>query len=109
LVYSTSGYQAGCRLVKVTRDGDAREKAEEVYANDDMSNHHGGVVKVGDYLYGYSDNGGWMCQDFKTGKVVWKENKLGKGSLTCADGRLYLYSESDGTCALIEASPDGWK
>ena len=110
LVYSTSGYKAGCRLVKVTRDGDGKEQAEEVYANDDMSNHHGGVVKVGDYLYGHSDNNGsWMCQEFKTGKVVWKSNKLGKGSLTCADGMLYLYSEGDGTCALVEASPSDWK
>jgi outer membrane protein assembly factor BamB len=109
LVYSTSGYDAGCRLLKVTRDGDGKEKAEEVYANRAMTNHHGGVVKVGDHLYGYSERGGWVCQDFKTGKVIWKEDKLGKGSLTCADGLLYLYSEDEGTCALIEASPDGWK
>ncbi len=88
-----------------------------------MTNHHGGVVKVGDYLYGYSDNkNAWVCQDFKTGKVVWPVDdkgarpeqkkaaqKLGKGSLTCADGMLYLYTEGDGTCALIEASPAGWK
>jgi outer membrane protein assembly factor BamB len=109
LVYSTSGYGAGCRLVKVLPDGDGKEKAEKVYANKDMTNHHGGVVKVGDHLYGYSDNGGWMCQDLKTGKVIWKERKLGKGSLTCADGMLYLYSEGEGECVLIEASPDGWK
>jgi outer membrane protein assembly factor BamB len=123
LVYSTSGYGAGCRLVKITRDGDGKEKAEQVYATEDMTNHHGGVVRVGDYVYGYSDSkGAWVCQDFKTGKVVWPNNatdappeqkqttqKLGKGSLTCADGMLYLYAEKDGTCALIEASPAGWK
>jgi outer membrane protein assembly factor BamB len=109
LVYSTAGYGAGCRLLKVVRDGESKEKAEEVYANKDMTNLHGGVVKVGEYLYGYSEGGGWTCQDFKTGKAVWKGNKLGRGSLTCADGRLYLYSEGDGTCVLIEPSPDGWK
>jgi hypothetical protein len=74
-----------------------------------MSNHHGGVLKVGDYLYGHSDGVGWVCQEFKTGKVVWKSSKLGKGSLTCADGMLYLYSEGKGTCVLIEASPSEWK
>jgi hypothetical protein len=122
LVYSTSGYSAGCRLVKVTTDA-GKEKAEEVYANKDMTNHHGGVVKVGDYLYGYSDSAGaWVCQEFKTGKTVWPTNdkdakpeqkkavqKLGKGSLTCAGGMLYLYSEKEGNCVLIEASPEGWK
>jgi len=109
LVYSMSGYGAGCRLVKVMPKGDGKQKEEEVYANKAISNHHGGVVKVGDYLYGYSDNGDWMCQEFKTGKVAWKERKLGKGCLTCADDRLYLCSEDDGTCVLIEPSPDGWK
>jgi hypothetical protein len=108
-VYSTAGYNAGCRMVEVTADGPGKLKATESYANKDMSNHHGGVVKVGDYLYGFSNNGGWMCQKFDDGKVVWKEKKLDKGCLTCAGDRLYLYSESDGTCVLIEPSPDGWK
>ncbi|HEX5272828.1 MAG TPA: PQQ-binding-like beta-propeller repeat protein [Gemmataceae bacterium] len=109
-VWSTSGYGAGCRLVEVDPAGAGKVAAKEVYANKDMSDHHGGVVKVGDYLYGHSNNGGWMCMKFDDGKVVWKENKkLGKGCLTCAGDRLYLYSEGDGTCVLIEPSPDGWK
>ncbi len=108
-VFATSGYGAGCNLIKLTRDGD-KITPSEVYANKDMTNHHGGVVLVGDYLYGYSDRGGWVCMDFQTGKVAWKENKkLAKGSLTSADGMLYLYSEKDGTCVLIESSPAGWK
>jgi outer membrane protein assembly factor BamB len=109
LVYSTAGYNAGCRLVKVTKDADGKEKAQEVYANKEMSNHHGGVVKVGEYIYGHSEHGGWVCQELKTGKVVWKSNKFPKGSLTCAGDRLYLYSEDEGTCVLIEPSPVGWK
>lgn len=108
-VYSTSGYGAGCVLIRLSPNGEGI-KAEEVYANKDMTNHHGGVVKVGDCLYGYSDRGGWMCMEFQTGKVLWKDGrKLGKGSVTCADGHLYCYSENDGTVVLIEASADGWK
>ncbi|HEY7424607.1 MAG TPA: PQQ-binding-like beta-propeller repeat protein [Gemmataceae bacterium] len=108
-VFSTSGYGAGCVLIQLTPNGQ-EIKADEVYANKDMTNHHGGVVKVGDYIYGHSDKGGWMCMEFKTGKVLWKETrKLGKGSITCADGHLYCFSENDGTVVLIEASPDGWK
>jgi outer membrane protein assembly factor BamB len=73
--------------------------------------YHGGVVRVGDYLYGYSDGKGWVCQNFKTGEAVWEEKgKLGKGSLTCADGHLYLRSENGkGTVVLIEAAPHGFK
>ncbi len=103
-VYITSGYGVGCKLVKLG----ARGEPEEVYRNDVMVNHHGGVVLVGDHLYGHSDKGGWKCQEFMSGKEVWSSNKLGKGAVHYADGMLYCLGESDGTVALVEASPDGW-
>jgi hypothetical protein len=82
----------------------------EVYANKDMKNQHGGVLLVGDHLFGYSDNVGWLCQDFKSGESVWTaKDELGKGAITCADGMLYLLEEREGTVALIEASPEGWR
>jgi outer membrane protein assembly factor BamB len=108
LVYVTSGYGVGCNLIRVSA-ANGTFKAEEVYAGKDMTNHHGGVVLIGDYLYGYSDGKGWVCQELKTGKVAWAEKKLGKGCLTAADGQLYLFSEDEGTVVLIDASPDGWK
>jgi outer membrane protein assembly factor BamB len=108
-VYVTSGYGAGCGLLKLGPDGKSTT-AEEIYANKTLKNHHGGVVQLGDYVYGYSDGEGWVCQDMRTGKNVWEEkNKLEKGSLTCADGRLYCYGENNGTVVLIEATPEGWK
>ena len=65
---------------------------------------------VGDYLYGYSDGPGWLCQEFKSGKEVWSErNALGKGALSSADGMLYCLDENSGTVVLAEASPKGWK
>jgi outer membrane protein assembly factor BamB len=110
LVYVSSGYRIGCNLVKVNVK-DKEFKTEEVYANKNMVNHHGGVILVGEHLYGYCDDGkGWVCQNFKTGEVVWSENKkLGKGSLTCADGHLYCYSENGGNVVLAKATPEGWK
>ncbi|HEV3203174.1 MAG TPA: PQQ-binding-like beta-propeller repeat protein [Gemmataceae bacterium] len=108
-VYATAGYGAGCDLLKLTPEGQ-KIKVEKVYANTNMVNHHGGVVLVGDHLYGYSDGKGWVCQEFKTGKNDWEEKgKLSKGCLTYADGNLYCYSERDGTVVLAEATPKGWK
>jgi outer membrane protein assembly factor BamB len=107
-VYVTSGYHAGCALVKLVPDSHGL-RAETVYSNKTMVNQHGGVVRVGEFVYGYSDGEGWVCQEFKTGRRVWAERrKLGKGSLTYADGHLYCYSENDGTVVLIEATPAGW-
>jgi outer membrane protein assembly factor BamB len=109
-VYVTSGYGAGCNLFKVTT-ADGKWSVDQVYENKVMTDHHGGVILVDKYLYGYSDGKGWVCQDFATGKAVWQEKrKLGKGSLVYADGMLYLRAEGDkGTVALIEATPKGYR
>jgi len=110
LVYVSSGYGTGCALLKITADPNGSFQCEQVYANKNMVNHHGGVVRVDEYLYGYSDRTGWVCQKFQTGSIVWQEKKrLGKGSLTYADRHLYCYSEDEGTAVLVEATPDGWK
>jgi outer membrane protein assembly factor BamB len=109
-VYVTSGYGAGCNLFRIAANG-GQFSATQVYANRTMVNHHGGVLKYGDCLFGYAEAKGWTCQDFKTGEAKWQEReKLGKGSLICAEGLLYLRQENGkGTVALIEASPDGYK
>src|SRR3989475_319783 len=105
-VYVTAGYGVGCKLVKLG----AGNHVSDVYDNKTMKNHHGGVVLVGDHLYGYSDGAGWLCQEFKTGKEVWSErNALGKGALGFADGMLYCLDENSGAVVLAEASPAGWK
>jgi outer membrane protein assembly factor BamB len=108
-VYVSSGYGVGCNLFQITKPGD-EFKAEQLYANKVMVNHHGGVVLNGNYLYGYSDGKGWVCQEFATGKLVWSNPGVGKGSLTCAGGNLYLRGESGkGSLALVEAKPGGYK
>jgi outer membrane protein assembly factor BamB len=109
-VYVTSGYGIGCNLFKVTKSS-GEFSAEQVYANKVMVDHHGGVIRIGENVYGHSDGKGWTCQALKTGAPVWQEKqKLGKGSIAYADGRFYLRSEEKkGTVALIEASPEGYK
>jgi outer membrane protein assembly factor BamB len=108
-VFCTSGYGAGCMLVDVSESNEPTQVYEDD-AKKLMKNHHGGVIKVGDYLYGHSDNVGWLCMEFATGKQVWKEKEaLGKGAIGYADGKLYCLSEDDGQVVLIDASPDGWK
>jgi outer membrane protein assembly factor BamB len=109
LVFVTSGYGADGSLFKITESG-GKFVAEPIYANKVMGNHHGGVIKVGDFLYGYSNGKGWTCENFTTGQAVWQEKeKLGKGSIAYADGRLYLRQEDKkGTLALIEATPQGY-
>jgi outer membrane protein assembly factor BamB len=107
LVFVTSGYGAGCNLFRVTRSGDGFT-AKEVYHNGDMDNHHGGVVLVGDHVYGTSGNQ-LVCMELASGKIAWKDRSVGKGAVAYADGNLYVRSEGgDGTVALVEATPQGY-
>ena len=103
-VYVTAGYGAGCKMVRI---GPGNE-VTVVYENKVMKNHHGGVVLLGDYLYGHADPG-WACQNFKTGEEVWNHRGFGKGAIGYADGMLYCLEEGSGTVVLAEASPKEWK
>jgi outer membrane protein assembly factor BamB len=104
IVYVTAGYGVGCMAVQLGADN----SVTPLYENKVMKNHHGGVVLVGDHLYGHSDGYAWVCQDFKTGKEVWAHKGFGKGAIHYADGMLYCLDERTGEVALIEASTAGW-
>jgi len=102
-VFLTSGYGKGSMLVKLTSSG-KEIFPETVWKSALMDNHHGGVVLQDGYLYGSGSNSkGWFCLDFLTGRQVWKSD--GKGSLTFADGKLYLLDER-GTMKLVRCTPD---
>jgi outer membrane protein assembly factor BamB len=107
-VYVTAGYGVGSNLFKLG----ANNQVEPLYDSKSkrvMKNHHGGVVLVDEHIYGYSDGLGWVCQNLKTGELIWKERSaLGKGAIGYADGMLYLVSENGGEVVLISASPKGW-
>lgn len=108
-VYTTSGYGAGCQLIEIGADNSVQPLYDDAETKV-MKNHHGGVIKVGDHVYGHSDGVGWLCQDFRTGKQVWRERQaLEKGAIGYADGMFYCLGEDTGDVVLIEASPDGWK
>ena len=112
-VFVTTSYKTGSALLKLTRDGD-KMKVEEVWFKgpQDFENHHGGVVLVGDYLYGGDgqNKGTPVCLKFLTGEIAWKPAALAKGSAAVlyADGHL-IFRYDSGLVALIEATPDEFR
>ena len=105
-VFYTSAYRTGAALLQLLPDG-ARVKVEEIYFSKEMQNHHGGVVLVDGHIYGFS-NSILSCINFETGELVWRDRSVGKGSLTYADGHLYLLGE-DNVVGLARATPEGYQ
>jgi outer membrane protein assembly factor BamB len=105
-VFYTSAYGTGCALLELSK-GDSGVTAEEAYFNREMMNHHGGVVLVNGHVYGFS-NAILTCMEFATGNVKWKDRSVGKGSLTYADGKLFLLGEGN-RVGLAKASPASYQ
>lgn len=105
-VFYTSAYGSGGALLGLRAEG-GEVRAQEIYFTRDMENHHGQVVLVNGYLYGYN-NSILTCLEFATGKRMWRDRSVGKGTLTYADGHLYILSENN-VVGLVEATPAGYR
>ncbi len=114
-VFASTGYgDGGSALLKLIPTGNGGVKVEEQYyfKNKQLQNHHGGMVMLGDYIYGgHGHNQGLpFCLEWKTGKFAWEPQRGpggGSAAVLYADGHLYFRYES-GDVALIEATPKGY-
>lgn len=113
-VFCSTGYGTGAALLQIGKAGRALG-VKEVYflPADDMQNHHGGMILLGDHIYcGHGHNNGFpLCLQMKTGKVAWRPGRgvgTGSAAVAYADGHLYFRYES-GDVALIEANPKEYK
>jgi outer membrane protein assembly factor BamB len=105
-VFFTSAYGTGGALLGLRASGQ-EVRMQEIYFTREMQNHHGGVVLVNGYLYGFNNNI-LTCLEFATGKMMWRDRSVGKGSVTYADGNLYILGE-DNMVGLAEATPAGYR
>ncbi|MGL4421575.1 MAG: PQQ-binding-like beta-propeller repeat protein, partial [Gemmataceae bacterium] len=110
-VFFTAGYGAGCECLQMV-PSDAGVTAKILYTKrKTVANHHGGVIGHEGNIFGHSDAGGWTCYPMKAEKdeATWQSSKLGKGSISYADGHFYCYSEDKGNLVRIKASSEGWE
>ena len=103
MIFHTMGYGGGSWLYRLTKGG---RRAELVWHNVDLDNLTGGVVKVGDYIYGSGyKNNAWFCVDWKTGKTMHRDRQIGRSSVIFADEMLYCYAER-GSVHLVKPNPN---
>jgi outer membrane protein assembly factor BamB len=103
-VFSSTSVAGGALIQPVKKEGVF--VAEEVYFSPKLRFDMGGVVRVGDYLYGTS-SGFTMCVEFKSGAIKWQERSKSLSWLA-ADGRLYVHAD-DGNVALLEPTPEVYR
>lgn len=113
-IFTSTGYGVGAALLQMVPKDDSVE-IKEIYflPGNKLQNHHGGMVMLGDYIYGgHGHNQGFpFCLEWKTGKFAWEPQRGpggGSAAVLYADGNLYFRYES-GTMALVEASPKGYQ
>lgn len=116
-VFASNGYDAGSVLLhlvpgEVPTIPAVQAKTVYVLPAVQFQNHHGGMVLVGDHLYGGhgNNNGLPTCLELATGRVMWKRRGPGEGSaaVVYAEGHLY-FRYQNGVVALIEANPEGYR
>jgi outer membrane protein assembly factor BamB len=101
-VFISSGYDHGCALLKIEKQGTEWE-AVEVYTHRRMRNHFATCVRHKDFIYGF-DDGNLKCINLRTGKEQWRERGFDKGSVLLVKDHLIVYGEN-GIAALAEATP----
>jgi len=114
-VFTSTGYQTGAALLKLVGSAEG-VTAQEMYFLEakTLQNHHGGLVLVGDHVYGgHGHNRGFpICVEMATGKVTWggeiRNAGTGSAAVMYADGHLY-FRYQNGLVVLIEATPEGYR
>jgi outer membrane protein assembly factor BamB len=104
MLYVTNSYNKGGYMFRLTDSG---TKYEEKWHDPVLECHHGGVINIGNSIYG-SNSREWVCLDLPTGKVKYTETLVGKGSAIYVGGLFYLYGEN-GKMSLVKATPTGFE
>ncbi len=107
-VFFSVGYGQGGALLQQVADASGTVTIKEIFGiNKKLGNKHGGIVLIGNYIYGDAeDRGTPFCADLMTGDIQWQGRGPGKGSAVVIGGDEMLYVQfQDGMMALVKADP----
>ena len=108
-IFLSTSYSTGAIVLEASKG-----ELKEIWKGDNsLSCHYNTPVLFKEHLYGIDgrQEGGkaqLRCVDWKTGKVLWKEEGFGCATLTLADGLLLAMAET-GDLVLIEPNPEKYK
>jgi outer membrane protein assembly factor BamB len=102
-LFVANGYTQIAIKLKLNPDG---SEPTLLWKNADITPHVGGMVLIGNYIYGSTHDtnskGRWICVDWTTGKTMWITDWHNKGAIISADNLLYIIDEKDGNVGLVK-------
>lgn len=105
-IFVSSGYDHHCVMLELSEDASTVSLS---WVDSTLDIHHGGAVRVGNYIYGanweHNRMGNWVCLSWDDGEIMYEEEWENKGAIIYAEGMLYCYEEKNGNIALAEADP----
>jgi outer membrane protein assembly factor BamB len=107
MLFTSSAYDGGSRVIRLSRDG-GKTTAEELWYDNRLRLHFGNAIRIGNLVFGTSGDFGpafSIAVDVATGKEMWRERTFGRSQAVYADGMLVLVDEG-GDLALATVSPD---
>jgi outer membrane protein assembly factor BamB len=105
-IFVSNGYNHCALMLKLSDDGNS---VTDAWSSLDLDTHHGGYVRIGEYIYGsnWLNNGmgNWICLDWKTGKTMYDVEWFNKGPIISDGEMLYCQDEKKGNIALAKVDP----
>jgi outer membrane protein assembly factor BamB len=105
-IFVSDGYNHSNVMLQLAADG---LSVSLVWSNAVLDTHHGGYVKVGNYIYGsnwlHNGMGNWVCLEWNTGKTMYETAWFNKGPVISDGEMLYCQEEKTGNIALVKADP----
>lgn len=115
LVHLNSDYEGECGTVRLAKTNDG-VKAEQLFSDGKIKNHHGGVIFYDGAVFFTSGNANqkptlpFVCLDMESGKVLWQvDSSLEPSSIVFAEGHFYCYGQKTGTVVRVAASKSGYQ
>ena len=108
LLFASSSYDNGARVVELVRS-EGRTEPKELWFTNRMRVHFSNVLRLGDYYYGSSGDFGpaiLTAIHARTGEIAWRDRTFAKASFLYADDKVILLDE-DGNLALVTLSERG--
>ena len=109
LLFTTSGGEAGSRVLKLSRKG-GKTTVKEVWAHKKASVGQSNVIRVGDHLYGCAGHGASSFitgVHLETGETTWRERGYRQAMMIYGDGK-FIILDGEGMLSLATATPEAF-